>query len=89
MWQHNIDDYLCYSVWEQACDAFAKQLVEQGEVLQASSYLLATHKVHEAVRLLKDSGMYQDAVAIAKCRLSADDPLICEVVFFLSGPLND
>lgn len=53
-------------------------------MIRASSYLLATHKVHEAVRLLKDNKMYREACAVAKCRLSADDPLFTEVVFFLT-----
>lgn len=77
-----MNDYSCFSVWEQACDAYANQLVEEGDMIRASTYLLATHKVHEAVRLLKDNKMYREACAVAKCRLSADDPLFTEVVFF-------
>ncbi|KAG8258404.1 Gem-associated protein 5 [Homalodisca vitripennis] len=68
-----------FEVWEEACVAFAKQLEECGEVLKASSYLLAIHNVHEAVRLLADHKMFKEAVAVAKCRLSHDDSLTSKV----------
>lgn len=66
-------------MWEEACDAFAAQLVEMGFVSKASTYLLATHKVHEAVSVLSDHKLFAEAIAVAKCRLPQDDPLTLQV----------
>uniref|UniRef100_A0A1B6L1G8 Uncharacterized protein n=2 Tax=Graphocephala atropunctata TaxID=36148 RepID=A0A1B6L1G8_9HEMI len=68
-----------FEMWEAACAAYAEQLTECGDVLKASTYLLAIHKAHEAVQLLADHKLYKEAVAVARCRLVADDPLTADV----------
>ncbi|XP_054267558.1 gem-associated protein 5 isoform X2 [Macrosteles quadrilineatus] len=68
-----------FDMWEKASEAYSAQLVECGEVVKGSSYLLQINKVHEAVRLLADYKMYREAIAIAKCRLAHDDELTTEV----------
>lgn len=48
--------------------------------MKAACYLLAIHKVEEAVELLIERKFYREAVALAKCRLPNDDPLIHKAV---------
>lgn len=67
---------VCLRLWEEACQVYSDQLVECGDVSKASTYLLAIHKVQEAVQLLVDHKLYREAVAVAKCRLPSGDPLI-------------
>ena len=36
-----------FSLWEQACQAYAEQLLEQGLPVKAATYLLVLRKVSE------------------------------------------
>lgn len=63
-------------MWVDACAAYAEQLQSLGEHSKASAYLLAIHKVEDAVKLLAGNGKHRHALAVARCRLPADSPLI-------------
>lgn len=65
-----------YRIWVDACAAYAEQLQSLSEHSKASAYLLAIHKVEDAVKLLAGNGKFRHALAIARCRLPADSPLI-------------
>ncbi|KAM8763933.1 gem-associated protein 5 isoform 3-T3 [Rhynchonycteris naso] len=70
-----------YHVWLWAVEAFAKQLCFQDQYVKAASYLLSTHKVYEAVELLKSNHLYREAIAIAKARLRPEDPILKDLYF--------
>ncbi|XP_039280027.1 gem-associated protein 5 isoform X2 [Nilaparvata lugens] len=63
-------------MWKDACSVYAEQLSNQGEHMRAASFLIAIHKIEEAVQLLADNKLYREAIALAKCRLPSNDPLI-------------
>lgn len=65
-----------HKMWVEACAVYADQLKEVQEFDKASVYLLAIHKYEEAVRLLAENGKYRHALAIARCRLPAESPLV-------------
>ncbi|XP_034256257.1 gem-associated protein 5 isoform X2 [Thrips palmi] len=65
-----------HKLWVEACAAYAEQLKEANEFSKAAVYLLAIHKVEEAIRLLAEQGKYRHAMAVARCRLLPDHPLL-------------
>ncbi len=46
-------------LWREMCVAFAKQLEDSGFFHRAASYLLAVHKVQEAVEMLVRHGLFR------------------------------
>ncbi|XP_067900168.1 gem-associated protein 5 [Heterodontus francisci] len=68
-----------YAVWVRTIEAFSKQLCFQEQYIKAATYLLSIHKVYEAVRLLQSHQLFREAIAIAKARLQADDPVLTEL----------
>lgn len=65
-----------HKMWVEASTAYVEQLKLAGEFTKASVYLLAIHKVEDAIKLLADNGKYRHAIAVARCRLPPDSPLI-------------
>lgn len=65
-----------HKIWVETCAAYAEQLIEANEHSKASAYLLAIHKVEEAIQVLAQNGKYRHAVAVARCRLPPESPLI-------------
>ncbi|XP_015254322.1 PREDICTED: gem-associated protein 5 [Cyprinodon variegatus] len=65
-----------FEVWRRTVEAFVKQLCLQEQFLKAASHLLSLNKVYEAVDLLRSNKLYREAIALAKARLSAEDPLL-------------
>ncbi|GFN76524.1 gem-associated protein 5 [Plakobranchus ocellatus] len=62
--------------WEKVCGAYAEQLEEDGQYYKATSYLLACHRVVDAIELFQRHGLYREAVSLAKVRLSPIDPML-------------
>ncbi|XP_028403768.1 gem-associated protein 5-like [Dendronephthya gigantea] len=60
-------------------EAFAEQLVSQGNFHRAALYYLSCHKVYEAIYMFKTAGMYREAIALAKVRLLPSDPLLLDL----------
>ncbi|KAG0727047.1 Gem-associated protein 5 [Chionoecetes opilio] len=56
-------------LWETACEAYAEQLLVEGDAVTAASYLLNIHKVEEAIDVLVQRKYYREAMAIVKSRL--------------------
>ncbi|XP_045601247.2 gem-associated protein 5 isoform X1 [Procambarus clarkii] len=66
-------------LWELACEAYAEQLLDEGDVITAASYLVNINKVKEAVSMLLKHRHYREALAITKCRLSYDEEMLEKV----------
>lgn len=73
---------LSFRLWQEACDVYAMKLIEnpKSDPLETVSYLLACHKVEEAVNVLCNATLFREALALAKCRLSKNDPTINDVL---------
>ncbi|EZA61582.1 Gem-associated protein [Ooceraea biroi] len=67
---------LSMKLWREICEAYAQQLVMEGNVEKAVSYLLGIHKIYEAVQTFVDAKMHKEAYALARCKLDADDPVL-------------
>nr|XP_022912790.1 gem-associated protein 5 [Onthophagus taurus] len=81
-WLINLAPMVSIDLWKQACEAYAKKLVEdaKSDPIETASYLLMCHKVEEAIEVLCTATLYREALAIAKCRLSKNDPIIEEIL---------
>ncbi|KRT79031.1 WD40 domain-containing protein, partial [Oryctes borbonicus] len=69
-------------LWQEACAVYTTKLLEDTKTdpFELISYLLACHKVEEAVKVLCDETLFREALALAKCRLPKDHPLINEII---------
>ncbi|XP_042238825.1 gem-associated protein 5-like [Homarus americanus] len=67
-------------LWELACEAYAEQLVDEGDVITGVSYLVNISKVEQAVNILLEHRHYREALAITKCRLSYNEEILEKVV---------
>ncbi|XP_069825049.1 gem-associated protein 5 [Dendropsophus ebraccatus] len=65
-----------YKVWVWTTEAYVKQLCFQEQYVKAATHLLSINKVYEAVELLKGNHLYREAIAVAKCRLQPEDPVL-------------
>ena len=63
-------------------ECYAKKLSEEakGDPLEAASYLLACHKIEDAIEVLCNATLYREAVVLAKCRLAKSDPAIDDIL---------
>ncbi|XP_011872793.1 PREDICTED: gem-associated protein 5 isoform X2 [Vollenhovia emeryi] len=66
--------------WKEMCEAYAHQLVMQKHPEKAVSYLLAVHKIYEAIEVFFNAKMFKEAYALARCRLDADDPFLDKIL---------
>ncbi|XP_063698982.1 protein rigor mortis [Culicoides brevitarsis] len=71
--------YISHTFWRNTCLAYAHQCVEQGLVLKAISYFLCCYEENEAIAVLCQSNHFTEAMAIAKMRKSAEDPIFKEI----------
>lgn len=67
-------------LWETACEAYAEQLLVEGDVITAASYLLNIHKAEEAVDILLQHKHFREALAIVKSRLGYSQDHLGKVV---------
>eukprot|EP00729_Bicosta_minor_P012932 gene12932-27198_t len=67
------------SVWSKVAHAYAEQLSKSGEHHRAAGYYLATHNVRKAIDAYCLAGTFEEALAVAKTRLSRHDPAIAEL----------
>lgn len=87
-WVVSVAASASYKTWKETCEAYAAQLAEEGQFLKASTYLLAVNKIVEAVDLLVEQNLFMEAVAIAKCRLPENSPVV-ESIFRKWGGYNN
>lgn len=57
-----------HNFWKLCCEAYAMQLIEEGEPLEAVSYLLGIHKVEDSLQILCDKHYYREAWILAKMK---------------------
>lgn len=62
------------------CEAYASQLVLDGNPTKAVSYLLCIHKTHEAVKVLFEAKLFLESYVLARLKLPSDDALIPKIV---------
>lgn len=67
-------------LWQNACLSYSKSLVEKKMFRKAATYLVACHKIYEAITLLKDANLYLEALCLAKCRLPKSDPIFKDII---------
>ncbi|KAK3100512.1 hypothetical protein FSP39_021082 [Pinctada imbricata] len=65
-----------FDTWIVTCQDYAAQLEGEGQYHKAATYLLAAHKVYEALELFKRHRLFKEAIALAKVRLSPFDPVL-------------
>ncbi|XP_060517514.1 gem-associated protein 5-like isoform X2 [Cylas formicarius] len=65
-------------LWQEGCDTYANQLMEEpnADPLEIVTYLLACHKLEQAVEVLCDRGLLREAYVLVKSRLPDDDPMV-------------
>ncbi|XP_077448071.1 gem-associated protein 5 isoform X2 [Stigmatopora argus] len=68
-----------YVVWCRFVELYVKQLCLQEQYLKAAAQLLAINQVYQAVDLLHSHKLYREAIALAKARLSPEDPIVTEL----------
>uniref|UniRef100_F6ZHD7 Uncharacterized protein n=1 Tax=Ciona intestinalis TaxID=7719 RepID=F6ZHD7_CIOIN len=69
-----------YDLWQKASLAYAQQLQGEGCYIHASQYLIACDKIEEAIILLRNHKHYREAVALARARLTDDDPILIDTL---------
>ncbi|CAL1530881.1 unnamed protein product, partial [Lymnaea stagnalis] len=65
-----------HDLWELVSAEYAEQLEEDGQYHKAATYLLAAHKVHQAIDLFRRHRLFREAVSLARMRLSPVDPML-------------
>ncbi|XP_066991997.1 gem-associated protein 5 [Anabrus simplex] len=79
-WLVSLAPMVSQRLWQETCLAYAEQLSRDCNYHKAASYLLACHKVDEAIELLTSHKLFREAISIAKCRLSPEDPSIDKII---------
>lgn len=62
------------------CEAYAHQLTMQNNPEKAVSYLLAIHKIYEAIEVFLNVKMFKEAYVLARCKLDADDTFLNKIL---------
>ncbi|XP_063992664.1 gem-associated protein 5 [Diachasmimorpha longicaudata] len=70
---------LSMKFWREVSEAYANQLIQEGNPMKAASYLLSLHKIHAAIDVLLQGKLYKEAYVIAKCKLDPHDEIFKEI----------
>jgi len=70
------------TLWKSACETYANQLLDEPEAdpMEIVTYLLACHRVEEAVNVLCEKALFREAFVLAKVRLGSDNAIVAEVL---------
>ncbi|KAF5272564.1 hypothetical protein FQR65_LT04903 [Abscondita terminalis] len=81
-WLISIAPMVSYNLWQEACEAYAKQLLDDSNnrPIEAAYFFLGCHKVEEAVEALCFGNYHREAFILAKTRLSSTDPIINNIL---------
>ncbi|XP_053673892.1 protein rigor mortis [Anopheles nili] len=71
--------YVSHTFWRQCCQAYAYQLIENGQSLAAVPYLLASHKVDATIEELCEAKYFREAWVICRLQKMPDDPVLEKV----------
>lgn len=72
-------------LWELACEAYAEQLVDEGDFITGATYLVNINKIEEAIDLLVKHRFFREAMAIAKCRRGYSEELVSKITLAWAG----
>ncbi|CAL7940645.1 unnamed protein product [Xylocopa violacea] len=71
---------LSMKTWKHMCELYAHQLINEGNIHKAVSYLLCIHKTYKAIEVFQDANLYEEAYILAKCKLQPDDPILTDIL---------
>ncbi|XP_076752197.1 gem-associated protein 5-like isoform X2 [Xylocopa sonorina] len=71
---------LSMKTWKHMCEVYAHQLINEGNIHKAVSYLLCIHKTYKAIEVFQDVNLYEEAYILAKCKLQPDDPILTDIL---------
>ncbi|KAK3851599.1 hypothetical protein Pcinc_041767 [Petrolisthes cinctipes] len=72
--------HVSFKLGQVACEAYAEQLVEEGDVIAGATHLVIVNKIKEAVDILTRHKYFREAYTVARCRLGYDDELRATVI---------
>ncbi|KAK4309952.1 hypothetical protein Pmani_018450 [Petrolisthes manimaculis] len=72
--------HVSFKLGQMACEAYADQLVEEGDVIAGATHLVLINKIKEAVDILTRHKYFREAYTVARCRLGYDDELRATVI---------
>ncbi|XP_055836435.1 protein rigor mortis [Episyrphus balteatus] len=78
-WHVSLAPSVSYMFWKKCCQAFTNQLIEQGHILQAATYLIALHDTKQVINILMDKQFFKEAIVIAKIHCQPDDKITTEI----------
>lgn len=78
-WHVSLAPSVSYMFWKKCCQAYVNQLIEQGYILQAATYLIALHDIKQAINALLEKQYFKEALIIAKIHCQPDDKIITEI----------
>ncbi|XP_029169359.1 gem-associated protein 5-like [Nylanderia fulva] len=67
-------------MWKEMCEVYAHQLISQGNVEKAVSYLLCIHKIYEALEAFLNANMFKEAYVLARCKLDITDAFLEKIL---------
>lgn len=75
----NIAPMVSHQFWKLCLEAFAMQLIEEGQPVKAVIYLLVLHKVDDSLKVLMEKGFHREAWVLAKLKMPMDAPIFSEI----------
>ncbi|XP_055917595.1 protein rigor mortis [Eupeodes corollae] len=78
-WHVSLAPSISYMFWKKCCQAFTNQLIEQGHILQAATYLIALHDTKQVINILLDKQYFKEALIVAKIHCQPDDKITTEI----------
>uniref|UniRef100_T1GCI9 Gem-associated protein 5 TPR domain-containing protein n=1 Tax=Megaselia scalaris TaxID=36166 RepID=T1GCI9_MEGSC len=79
-WHVSMAPMISYDFWKKCCGAFAAQLIDQGYILQAASYLSCLHQTKEVIAILLKNTLFLEAWCYAKLHLEDGDHLFKDII---------
>ncbi|XP_017073187.1 protein rigor mortis [Drosophila eugracilis] len=79
-WHLSVAPSVSFTLWQDCCRAYAKQMEEKGFIMHAATYLFSLGMQSEAINLFLANEYYKEALVHARICLPATDPLIKTII---------
>ncbi|XP_052840354.1 LOW QUALITY PROTEIN: protein rigor mortis [Drosophila gunungcola] len=79
-WHLSVAPSVSFTLWQDCCRAYAKQMEEKGFIMHAATYLFSLGMQSEAIDLFLANEYYKEALVHARICLPATDPLIKTII---------
>ncbi|XP_016930052.3 gem-associated protein 5 [Drosophila suzukii] len=79
-WHLSVAPSVSFTLWQDCCRAYAKQMEEKGFIMHAATYLFSLGMQSEAINLFLTNEYFKEALAHARICLPATDPLIKTII---------